>query len=212
MTSFDVAIIAVLLVSGFLAFIRGFVNEILSILAWVIAALSAVWLYPVLTPILRAVISPEWLAAALAALIIFIAIYVVVSLLSYRLAARIHEFHEHVGVLDRTLGFIFGVVRGLVVAAIAYLFFVWLVPTRDEHPGWIREARTLPLVEATSSVLLALTPGDDARLFGPTGGALSSSDERPGMRQSDADTGDGTGYKSSERRGLDRLFESTTEK
>ncbi len=55
-----------MLVSRLLALLRGFTNEVLSI-AWVVGALAALWLFPYLTPVLRGVISPEWLAAAIAA-------------------------------------------------------------------------------------------------------------------------------------------------
>lgn len=207
MTGLDAAVIAILLVSGLLALVRGFVNEVLSIVAWVIGAIAAVWLYPFLTPMLRGIVSPDWLAAAAAALIIFAVVYGVCHLFTNRLSARLHELHEHVGLLDRTLGFIFGIARGLVVVAIAFLFFAWLVPERSDHPDWIREARTLPLIESTSVALLALVPGDGTA-FRPPEAAPEAVLE---PTQSATDTERDKGYKPSERMGLDRLIESATD-
>jgi len=73
LTLFDIIVIGVLLVSSMLAMLRGFTNEVLSILAWVAGALAALWLFPYLTPALADVISPAGLAAAVAAVGIFIA-------------------------------------------------------------------------------------------------------------------------------------------
>lgn len=202
MTGFDAAVIAILLISGFLALIRGFVNEVFSILAWIIAALAAVWMYPLLTPVFRVILSLEWLSAGVSAVVIFAVVYTVVALAANRISARVHEFHDHVGVLDRTLGFIFGIARGLVVVAIAYTIFTFLTP-RDDHPEWITASKTLPLVEATRTAVLALVPRQEEPVFEPKVNGSSAG-------KSDTDTGEGTGYKSSERRSLDQLFESTT--
>ncbi|HCO43308.1 MAG TPA: hypothetical protein DIT63_04205, partial [Gammaproteobacteria bacterium] len=60
LTLFDIIVIGVLLVSSVLALLRGFTNEVLSILAWVVGALAALWLFPYLTPVLRGAISPPW--------------------------------------------------------------------------------------------------------------------------------------------------------
>jgi membrane protein required for colicin V production len=53
LTLFDLIVIGVLLVSSVLALLRGFTNEILSIVAWVVGAVAALWLFPYLTPVLR---------------------------------------------------------------------------------------------------------------------------------------------------------------
>ena len=43
---------------------------------------------------------------------------------------------SRVGALDRTLGFLFGLGRGLIIVVIAYMFFDWLVPDRSK-PDWV---------------------------------------------------------------------------
>ena len=42
---------------------------------------------------------------------------------------------SRVGALDRTLGFLFGLARGLVIVVVAFAFFDWLVPTSRSPPG-----------------------------------------------------------------------------
>ncbi|MDX5367104.1 MAG: CvpA family protein, partial [Alphaproteobacteria bacterium] len=156
MTLFDIIVIGVLLVSSMLAMLRGFTNEVLSILAWVVGALAALWLFPYLTPVVADLISPAWLAAAAAAVGIFIAGYLVTAALTARWSGSLMEIHDRAGMLDRTLGFIFGMARGLLIVTVAYLFFAWLVPNPADQPDWIRNAKTRTVVEDTAAFLFSL--------------------------------------------------------
>lgn len=225
MTLFDGIVIGVLFISSVLALLRGFTNEVLSILAWVVGALAALWLFPYATPLFRPMISPDWLAAAAAALAIFIAGYVLVAAFTVRWADHLLALHEQAEMLDRTLGFLFGLLRGLLIVTVAFLFFNWLVPDPADQPDWIRNARLRPLVESSAATLFTLAP-TDSRLAAPLPGtparpaakpaesglpaaaARSNPAPAPGGK-SDADSAGGDGYNTSERRGLDRLFENT---
>ena len=226
MTLFDGIVIAVLLISSVLAMLRGFTNEVLSILAWVVGALAALWLFPYVTPLLRTVVSPDWLASVVAAIGIFIVGYVLVAAFTVRWADRLLALHDQAESLDRTLGFVFGLVRGLLIVTVAYLFFAWLVPNPADQPDWIRNARLRPMVEQSAATLFTLAPSgtrreprfetqEPARANGtqrqPTTEPNSSAANAPSASPSNsaADTGKDDGYNSSERRGLDRLFENT---
>lgn len=221
MTLFDIIVIGVLLVSSMLAMLRGFTNEVLSILAWVVGALAALWLFPYLTPVLAEVISPAWLAAAAAAIGIFIAGYLVTAALTSRWSGSLMEIHDRAGMLDRTLGFIFGLARGLLIVTVAYLFFAWLVPNPADQPDWIRNAKTRTVVEDTAAFLFSLAPQDSGSSTSRSTAPVQSEPPRqqaaPAPAEparpapdSGADRGNGAGYNPSERRGLDRLFENTT--
>ena len=233
MTLFDGIVIGVLLISSVLALLRGFTNEVLSILAWVVGALAALWLFPYATPMVRTTVSPEWLAAVVAALAIFIVGYLLVAAFTLRWAEHLLALHERAEMLDRTLGFLFGLVRGLLIVTVAYLFFAWLVPNPADQPDWIRNARLKPLVESSAATLFTLAPsvpgtqksatpprnpaGNPARepaTLTPAGqgqAAPPSAVKEPSApANSGADTSKDAGYNSSERRGLDRLFENTT--
>jgi membrane protein required for colicin V production len=82
---------------------------------------------------------------------------IIVSLIT----ARISDFvlDSRIGALDRTLGFLFGAGRGLLLAVIGYLFFTALVPEKLQPP-WAREARAKPILEETGRSLLAMLPQD----------------------------------------------------
>ena len=223
MTLFDGIVIAVLFISSVLALLRGFTNEVLSILAWVVGALAALWLFPYVTPMFRQVISPDWLAAVVAALAIFIAGYLLVAAFTVRWADHLLALHEQAEMLDRTLGFLFGLARGLLIVTVAYLFFAWLVPDPADQPDWIRNARLKPLVESSAATLFTLAPKAapagiskridlPARPVEPAASATPAPDRAktaPSSNgKSDADSAGGDGYNTSERRGLDRLFEN----
>lgn len=232
MTLFDGIVLAVLFISSVLALLRGFTNEVLSILAWVVGALAALWLFPYATPFFRSMISPGWLAAVVAALAIFIAGYVLVAAFTLRWADHLLALHDQAEMLDRTLGFLFGLARGLLIVTVAYLFFAWLVPNPADQPDWIRNARLRPLVESSASTLFTLAPtvpktapapNNESRAK-PAPGTLTqpravapAPDKRypaasapaASSGKSGADSARDDGYNTSERRGLDRLFEST---
>jgi membrane protein required for colicin V production len=66
---------------------------------------------------------------------------------------------SRVGALDRTLGFLFGLARGLVIVVIAYMFFDWLVPDRSK-PDWILHAKSKVVLSSTGDWLKAQLPDD----------------------------------------------------
>ncbi|MBX3492855.1 MAG: CvpA family protein [Parvibaculum sp.] len=211
MTLFDLIVIGVLLVSSVLALLRGFTNEMLSIVAWVAGALAALWLFPYVAPFFSKFVASAWLAAVIAALVVFLAGYLLVAALTARWSGALMDIHDRASLMDRTLGFLFGLARGLLIVTVAYLFFVWLVPNPDDHPDWIRDAQFKPTVESTASLLFSLAPTTERAPVEPAPAARQPAPApRSAPANSGADNADGPGYNPSERRGLDRLFENTT--
>lgn len=224
MTLFDGIIIAVLLISSVLAFLRGFTSEVLSILAWVVAAIAALWLFPYGIPIFRDFISPDWLAAAVSAVSIFVVTYLIVAAFTARWAGNLLDLFDQAETLDRTLGLAFGLIRGLLIVTVAYLFFAWLVPNPAEQPDWIRNAKLRPLVEETAATLFTLAPVESDHAPRTSQEPLNNHKSRPtsqspaanppasasgnSQSNSDADSTQAPSYNSSERKGLDRLFEN----
>jgi membrane protein required for colicin V production len=227
LTLFDGIVVAVLAISSVLALLRGFTNEVLSILAWVVGALAALWLFPYATPIFRSFIGTEWLAAVVSALVIFIVGYLLVAAFTMRWADHLLALFEQAETLDKTLGFLFGLLRGLLIVTVAYLFFAWLVPNPADQPDWIRNARLRPLVESSAATLFTLAPSEPGRLLphgisgearAPAAAERQTAAPEPAPQasppadsgsKSGADTAGSPGYNTSERRGLDRLFENT---
>lgn len=155
----DVILAAIMLISGFLAMLRGLTREVLSILSWALAAVATLFFFPTYQAQARAYIEPALLADAVLAGGIFLVVLILVSLITVRISDGVLD--SRIGALDRTLGFVFGLARGLVLVVIAYLFFTWLVP-EDTQPQWIKDARSLPILKKTGAAIVSLLPEDPA--------------------------------------------------
>jgi membrane protein required for colicin V production len=153
----DLAVIIVVLVSGLLALLRGFTREALAIVSWVAAAAAAYYLHPLALPYIKPYIQKDNIALAAAAAGVFFVALILVSLITVKLSDLILD--SKIGALDRTLGFIFGAARGLLLAVVAYLLYGWLVPENNQ-PDWMRNARTKPLLAAAGDKLHELLPED----------------------------------------------------
>jgi len=146
-------VLGILVVSGLFATYRGFLNETLSIVAYAVAAVGAVVMAPLLKPLAQSVVGPDWLAYGLSLVGLFLVLLIPLSFVSFRISESVQG--GPIGPLDRSLGFVFGVARGLVIVGAAYLVFSMLAPVKD-HPEWIKEARLLPVVKGTADVLRSL--------------------------------------------------------
>jgi membrane protein required for colicin V production len=155
-TLLDGILIGFTLVSAVLAMVRGFSREILSIASWAAAAAAAYFFYPVVLPYVTPYIDNAQIALAAAAAIVFFIALIVVSVITMKVADFIID--SRVGALDRTLGFVYGAARGVLVIAVALLFFNWLVG--ENRPTWVAQAKSLPLLEGIGERLQALLPDD----------------------------------------------------
>ena len=96
------------------------------------------------------------LAMAAAAAIVFVIALIVVTVITMKIADWIID--SRVGALDRTLGFLYGAARGILVVAVGLLFFNWLAGERA--PGWLANAKSKPLLESVGTWLESILPED----------------------------------------------------
>ncbi|MBT3331772.1 MAG: CvpA family protein, partial [Rhodospirillaceae bacterium] len=153
----DLVILIILLISGLLALSRGFVKEVLSIAGWVIAAVATLKLFPFVQPFVRSYIDQELIADSISGVVIFVVVLTMASFLSSAISRRVQR--SEIGILDRSLGFLFGLLRGVVVIALSYLVLVQFLAT-DDQPDWLREARAMPAIEYSAEILAGLAPED----------------------------------------------------
>jgi membrane protein required for colicin V production len=155
-TLLDGIVIGFTLVSALLAMVRGFSREVLSIVSWVAAAAAAFYFHPILLPYVTPYVDHPMVSLAVAAAVIFFIALIVVTVITMKIADFIID--SKVGALDRTLGFIYGAARGLLVLAVALLFFNWLVGTNP--PAWVTEAKSRPMLESIGAWLQGVLPDD----------------------------------------------------
>ena len=187
-TLLDVILLVVMLISALLAMVRGFMREVLSIASWAAAALLTLYSYPKLKPIVLQYFSNDIVASAVTIGVVFLGTLLIVSIVTIKISDMILD--SRVGALDRTLGFLFGLGRGLIIVVVAFLFFAWLVPDRSQ-PEWIRSAKSRVVLQGTGDWLMSMLPDDPEstilkRLKKPKPDEEPSADEPPpaGQRSS----------------------------
>lgn len=211
----DIVVGIVLLSSALLAYARGFVHEVLSVLGWIGAIFATIYGYPYAKPYARELIAIDMVADLAAGVAIFIVTLVVLSLFTRGIARMVKD--SALNILDRSLGFLFGIVRGAVIVCIAYLALSWLVPAAD-HPAWVQSARSMPLVRAGADILRTLVPEDAAAASSEAAGNVQEKTEKVletqrvfrdmlNMVPEATDSRPAEGYSRGERREMERLIE-----
>ena len=201
-TILDLVLLAVMLISGLLAMVRGFMREVLSIAAWGAAALVTLYSYQKLLPTAKTYFSNDTVASVAVIAGVFIGTLIVVSIITVRISDMILD--SRIGALDRTLGFLFGLARGLLIVVVAFLFFAWLVPAK-QRPDWVSNAKSLTMLQSTGDWLMTLLP--DA----PENTILKRfKKNKPEDEQTDADPaapGNNGGYSKPARDSLKQLID-----
>ena len=148
----DLIVLGVTLISAVLATIRGATREILAILAWVVAAAAALLLHKAAEPFVKNHIANETIAKVAAIAGIFLLTLLVVSIITVKISDMVLD--SRIGALDRTLGFIFGVLRGLLLCIIGWVMLSWFL--QGQNPEWIQGARTRPMLESSGESLQSM--------------------------------------------------------
>src|SRR5262245_52031579 len=199
-TILDLVLLGVMLVSGLLAMVRGFMREILSIAAWGAAALVTLYSFSKLLPTAKTYFNNDTVAAIAVVAGAFIGTLIVVSVITVRISDMILD--SRIGALDRTLGFLFGLARGLLIVVVAYEFFIWLVPDKQQ-PDWVRGAKSRVVLASAGEWLKGLLPDD------PENTILKKFKKNKPEDETDAEPaqpGSGDGYNKSARDSLKKLI------
>jgi membrane protein required for colicin V production len=213
-TPFDLAILAVIALSAVFAFARGFVREALSIVAWVGAAAVTLYGFNYFYGIVVRFVSTPLLADLIAGAGLFVVTLIVLTILTGYIGRFVSS--SALSPIDRTLGLIFGLARGVVLVSLAYLVLDVSLPQND-RPVWIKEAKSERFLLKGADLLRDTLPEslqvrsaaavDDAhRAF------ERAQDAQRAMRLAPSSTKPGQpspAYKPGERRDMDRLIENT---
>lgn len=132
-TIVDAAVAVIILVSGILAYSRGFVRETLAIIGWIVAAILAFMLAPAAQPLIREIpYVGDFLgdSCELTVIAAFAAVFALALVLASLFTPLFSSFirNSALGGIDQGLGFFFGVVRGILLVAVALLVFDRAVP------------------------------------------------------------------------------------
>ena len=129
---FDIAIIAVIIISALISLVRGFVKESISLATWLVAGFIALTYYLVLADLLIPYIESPTLSQAAAFAILFITTLIVGAIINYMVSQLVSK--TGLSGTDKTLGVVFGAARGVLIVAMVVLF-AGLTPMPAE-PWW----------------------------------------------------------------------------
>jgi membrane protein required for colicin V production len=149
MTSFDYFVLIVVGASILLSVMRGLVKELLSILAWILAFIVAKFYTLELAHILPSNIPSEELRYLAAFVILFLATLLICTLLAIALSQVIKV--AGMGWLDRILGGVFGLLRGVFVVSI--LVMLCGLTHLPQHPAWRSALLSAPLEALVGKIL-----------------------------------------------------------
>ena len=157
MTAFDFIVLLIVGIAATGGFMRGFVQEVLSVFAWILAILAIHNLHTPLTSLLTRFMGFGRGAELLAFALLLLIPYAAMKLIASRAGAASRG--SIVGPVDRMLGFGFGAVKGGIITVVAFSLLVlgydsiWGVAGR---PAWITTARTYPIVDASAEAMVQM--------------------------------------------------------
>jgi len=153
LTGLDIIVLLAIGGSAVLGFIRGFVTEVLALVAWLLIVLALKLFHTPLAAGLAGMVGTEQGGAVLAFVILVGVTYFGGRLLARAIGSRTRE--SFLGPIDRALGLGFGALKGLILVSIGFLLVVLLFDTVSggpaNRPQWITKSTTYPLLNATSA-------------------------------------------------------------
>ena len=139
-----------------LGFSRGFVSEIISLGAWVLAIVAVKLMQPAVSAMLEAQVGTHSGAVVLGFALVFGITFLVVKAVGKKLGSSTRG--SVLGPFDRVLGLAFGALKGLIAATLVFLFVSLVFDTIHGgsalRPGWMTVSRTYPLLRASSAAMV----------------------------------------------------------
>lgn len=202
---FDIVVFAIVVVSALVGFFRGAVREMVTAFAFILAAVISLFGLRWTGPIGRQLIDPDWAGAVGAVIVVFILVYATLRITGGQLAKGVQNV-QVLGLLDRSVGLGFGLIRALIVLGAFHLVFHAATPP-DRIPRWMTESMAYPMTTSAAVVLKSVAPkGLDmaGRLRPALEGAVHD-----GAATGGGDSADTRGYDPAQRGGLDDLVEKS---
>jgi len=167
MTGFDIILLIVVGVAAIGGFMRGLVQEVLSLAAWILAAFAIRYLHSPLTEAMVEYLEDETTTSILAFALLLLIPYAAMKVIANNAGEA--SRNSIMGPIDRVLGFGFGALKGAVIMVFAFSVMVLGFDTvwgYEGRPAWIATARTYPVVDAASRDLVELIAERRAQVSG----------------------------------------------
>ena len=157
MHAFDIIVLLIVGVTAIAGFMRGFVQEVLALVAWILAVLAIYYVHAPLTSMLGTYVASQAGAGVLAFALLLLVPYATVKFASKWVGDASRK--SVLGPIDRLLGFGFGAIKGIIIAVLGFSILVLGYDTvwgPKGRPDWISLSRSYPFVNAASDELVSV--------------------------------------------------------
>ena len=144
---FDVIILVLIFISALFAFYRGFSLELLSISVWVISFFVSYAYGYNLINFFNKVINNILISTAISYIVVFLIVFVIFSFLTRKFSVFIKD--SYVGLIDKSLGFIFGILRGYIIVSLCFFLFDYFY--KGKRLEFINNSKIIPVIKITNN-------------------------------------------------------------
>ncbi len=155
MNNVDIIILILVGLSSLIALSRGLVKEVLSIIGWVLATISIIYLLPIIEPIVDEHIVSGWLASVVGAILILIIFMLIWYFATNGLIKDIRK--SRLSTADRILGLFFGVARACLLVILFYIMIGWIMPPKTQ-PDVLQDSKYFQLAGSFAKPIEDLIP------------------------------------------------------
>ena len=144
---FDVIILVLILISALFAFFRGFSLELLSISVWIISFFGSYAYGNNLVNFFNKIVNNILISTAISYVLAFLIIFVIFSFLTRKFSVFIKD--SYVGLIDKSLGFVFGILRGYVIVGLCFFCFDYFY--KGKKLEFIDNSKIIPIIKITNN-------------------------------------------------------------
>lgn len=225
LNNLDIIILIVVAISALIALNRGLIKEVLSIIGWVLATVSIIYLLPVSLPFAKKFISSGIVAGIITSLFIFVLFFIVWIYSTSAIIGKIRT--SKLNGIDRFLGLFFGIARAFLLVILFNIMVCWIIPQENQSEV-LTGSKYFKLAGSFAKPIEDLIPEETIKLIKEKSQALDNSKSkeekekeetkelfeklaRPQIKKAvknNMQADEVAGYKEAERNDLDRLIES----
>ncbi len=188
LNNLDVVFLVIVGVSALVAIARGVTKELLSITGWILAAVSVYYLLPVVDPIMQKYIASEVLSSLVSGMVILIMFCIFWVLAADKISTQIR--FSKLSALDRILGFIFGIFRGVIIVILLQIMISSLIP-EESQKGVFSESKYFKLAGDAAGPIKSLIPEKWFEDLKAKGESFGLGDSKAAEKSEESKTDDG---------------------
>lgn len=156
-SSFDIIILVAIFFSAVFSYRKGFVQETLHIASWASSIILIKWTFIYFEMgFIKIIGEQSTLTTVLSYVVNFVVMIFIMSYIVKKISRKIHATDfKHI---DKSLGIIFGIARGILIMSVVYLGLLWLMPSSEKRPNWMKNSRSKPVLSVSLKVVLSVFP------------------------------------------------------